>query len=477
MNTTIKTLLICATLLLVTSQVFAIPQFAKKYGVSCITCHAAVPKLNAFGEAFRRNGFQIPGSTDPVPVWQQDLLPLSGMPHPMYMTRNIKNNMLIPTTTNIPAGETLEINTFRGAFEFFSGGTAGDHLSYLAFIEIEIEPELAGAHEEEESTDGHEEEPAPEIETHTEIEFHQFFLAYNNLINITGENTGEVNLRIGYFHLETPYVSLRKLSSEMSPYLVYSIQPVKGGFNLARRQVGVSAYGGIGSIRKRFDYEIALVNGTNDLIDTNTEKDLFFRGGLSLHERLKIGALYYTGEQNISGGSNLNSKNDKFRRFGLDLSVNLPRGANIFGQWLKGHDDDTDGVMHGEQPFEFSGGFVEADVPLRVFSMENRFLRKIWLIGKYDFINVDKQVELEDADMNMMFEKNIGNEKSINMYSLGLRYYFQPNVFMLLEAGIQDNMIGYPPLDVLTGGEASGSAGRVLNVDADWFMAMFVLAF
>ncbi|MCH8928870.1 MAG: hypothetical protein IIB39_09165 [Candidatus Marinimicrobia bacterium] len=116
---------------------------------------------------------------------------------------------------------------------------------------------------------------------------------------------------------------------------------------MARRQVGVSAYGGIGSIKARFDYEIAYVNGTNDLIDTNTEKDLFFKGVLSLHERLRIGALYYTGEQNISGGSNLNSENDKFTRFGLDASLNLPRGANIFGQWIKGVDDDTDGVMHG----------------------------------------------------------------------------------------------------------------------------------
>ncbi len=38
----------------------AIPTFARKYRTSCSTCHRAIPKRNAFGEAFRRNGYQIP---------------------------------------------------------------------------------------------------------------------------------------------------------------------------------------------------------------------------------------------------------------------------------------------------------------------------------------------------------------------------------------------------------------------------------
>ncbi len=39
----------------------AIPAFARKYGTSCLTCHTVYPKLNAFGEAFRRNGYLFPG--------------------------------------------------------------------------------------------------------------------------------------------------------------------------------------------------------------------------------------------------------------------------------------------------------------------------------------------------------------------------------------------------------------------------------
>src|SRR5512146_449997 len=39
----------------------AVPAFARKYKTSCTTCHTIFPKLNPFGEQFRRNGFRFPG--------------------------------------------------------------------------------------------------------------------------------------------------------------------------------------------------------------------------------------------------------------------------------------------------------------------------------------------------------------------------------------------------------------------------------
>lgn len=45
----------------VTESAHAIPPFARKYQTSCNTCHIAMPKLNAFGRAFRANGFFWPG--------------------------------------------------------------------------------------------------------------------------------------------------------------------------------------------------------------------------------------------------------------------------------------------------------------------------------------------------------------------------------------------------------------------------------
>ena len=45
-------------------SVQAFPVFARKYKTSCSTCHYAFPKLNAFGKAFKNNGFRYPAGTD-----------------------------------------------------------------------------------------------------------------------------------------------------------------------------------------------------------------------------------------------------------------------------------------------------------------------------------------------------------------------------------------------------------------------------
>ena len=51
-------------IVLFTDESHSIPAFARKYKTSCQTCHVAFPKLNAFGEAFRRNGYQFPDAGD-----------------------------------------------------------------------------------------------------------------------------------------------------------------------------------------------------------------------------------------------------------------------------------------------------------------------------------------------------------------------------------------------------------------------------
>ena len=44
-----------------TDRADAIPAFARKYRTTCATCHAPIPRLNAFGEQFAANGFEFPG--------------------------------------------------------------------------------------------------------------------------------------------------------------------------------------------------------------------------------------------------------------------------------------------------------------------------------------------------------------------------------------------------------------------------------
>ncbi len=53
-------LLVVTIVSTVCPEVAAIPVFVRKYRTSCTTCHTAIPKRNAFGEAFRKNGYVMP---------------------------------------------------------------------------------------------------------------------------------------------------------------------------------------------------------------------------------------------------------------------------------------------------------------------------------------------------------------------------------------------------------------------------------
>jgi len=56
----IKSFLLTILLILGSNESSGIPAFARKYKTSCMTCHIAITKRNAFGEAFRRNGYVMP---------------------------------------------------------------------------------------------------------------------------------------------------------------------------------------------------------------------------------------------------------------------------------------------------------------------------------------------------------------------------------------------------------------------------------
>jgi len=57
-------LVILAPMFFWSKDASAQPNFARKYGTSCTTCHAGFPTTNSFGEAFKANGYRWPGGED-----------------------------------------------------------------------------------------------------------------------------------------------------------------------------------------------------------------------------------------------------------------------------------------------------------------------------------------------------------------------------------------------------------------------------
>jgi len=61
--------LLAMALLALAPRAYAIPAFGRKYGLRCSSCHEAWPMLNAFGQKFKDNGYQLMNDRD-APIWQ-----------------------------------------------------------------------------------------------------------------------------------------------------------------------------------------------------------------------------------------------------------------------------------------------------------------------------------------------------------------------------------------------------------------------
>jgi hypothetical protein len=127
----------------------AIPVFTRKYKTSCITCHAPFPRLTAFGEAFRLNGFKIPEDDElyvkdqpvslgaeaykkvfPEAVWPSDI---PGMP-PISILATGE----VDWDTGGTEDDRVEF-LFPQEIALLAAGTFGDDFSF--FTEIEYEKE------------------------------------------------------------------------------------------------------------------------------------------------------------------------------------------------------------------------------------------------------------------------------------------------------------------------------------------------
>ncbi|MGB7510740.1 MAG: hypothetical protein WBP54_05560 [Pelodictyon phaeoclathratiforme] len=135
----------------------AIPAFARKYQTSCYTCHSGFPARNAFGEAFRNNGYRWPGGEDeehakqeqtkmgadgwkktfPSSPWPTDIPGFA--PFAFW----IRGNVLTYTEESLkPDGTRATPSTFNwgnsplGNATLFFGGSMGDNFSAFGSYNI-----------------------------------------------------------------------------------------------------------------------------------------------------------------------------------------------------------------------------------------------------------------------------------------------------------------------------------------------------
>ncbi|GEM_PF-772969 len=408
-------------LVLLAEGAFSIPIFARKYNQSCFTCHSAFPALNEFGNRFKANGYQMPGVVEDTPIWDSNQLPVAVMTHAMFMRSTTKNRMQTETDDGIMPGEEMMMSGFmKPGVDILSAGTLGKHLSYFFALPIE--------------TDG-----LAKVE--------MAYLIFNNLLN---SPTTWLNIKVGLMRLDLPFPPNLALAG--SDHQILTLSPVKGGVALAEPQLGASVMGMFTQVLDGLRYEVGIFNGTNTDDDNNMAKDFFARVNQTVYVNnapFRFGMLLYTGKQPLQG-IGMGGADASLTRTAFDFDLYDPwtKRVNLFGQYMIGKNDDTDGEEMGNQPFEFAGGLLGVNVLV--------IPEQLTLFTKYDFVNVSKQWDLDPA-----VRQRYGDEKSLSSISVGARFFFMPNVALQAEYIRQTNVIGYP----------KNGAARVISVDTNAFMA------
>jgi hypothetical protein len=367
----------------------AVPVFARKYHTSCQTCHTAFPKLNPFGEAFRLNGYRMPGETEaqvkekPVSlgapayklVWPHAVYP-SDLPGNAPVAINIKMaNLYASSHDNGSVNITHNDFQFPQEANLFTAGTLGKKFSFFGELTFE---------------DG-----GAEVE---HAEFH---------VNSPFGPEHAVNFKIGRFanDLADGFQEMWLMTDNgVDTMFGYNPIGVHGGTGIGEEDApagisipamieGIEMYG---VVHHRLFYTVGLNNGLAnpeaDTVDGNSSKDVYGRigykfGGMGLdgdtsgetpspnnwqEKSFRIGALGYSGngkginfavEDPVSGLAYA-VEDRTFNRVGL-FGSGYWNNLNIFGVYLHGTDNlsvtDPMSELTTRRSPSYDTWFVQAD--------------------------------------------------------------------------------------------------------------------
>jgi hypothetical protein len=330
----------CMLVVLSSVPSYGIPAFARKYKTSCATCHTGFPKLNAFGDAFRRNGYQFPAGTDPDFTKEEPVSLGSEGNKKAFPDAIWPGSIPASSPVSLFLNGEMDYNpktdprfTFGGlgsSIEAVAAGTVGEDLSFWGHFIL--------------NSDG-------------TAELNRIFIIFSNLIG----NTYGLNMRVGVF--EPGLFSFSTHRSWLEGYWL-TTRPFSGdmGWTIEETQKGIELNG---ILNGRFMWNAGIVESFGN---PHADKDYYGHvsykfGGLPpdgvigagaapnnaqpfMDNSLTLGAFAYAGSSSL--GPDTMAADDKFTMVGGDFNAYYER-FNLFGGI---------GVRHDNQPFVGTTGLA-----------------------------------------------------------------------------------------------------------------------
>ncbi len=292
----------------------AIPVFARKYETSCQTCHTAYPKLNPFGEAFRRNGHRFPAGEE-VDSTKKEPVALGQEAHKRVFPNAIwPNDLPGASPLAVALGSSMTYTpgppnqvSFAGVganITFTAAATLGDSFSGWAGATVMAMPRPTGG------------------ET-TSISIERVFM------NVTPFEQPWATLRVGRIETGALPVTMHRTLG-YAPWLG-ATTVFDNPFSLDPTQLGIEANGVVAA--GRLGYTAGVVAGPNNLV--NPSKDVYGRVSY------KLGGMRMDG---IGGAT----ESDPWRETSATFGVFGLSGIAMIGDPAVATQEDAFSLMGGD---------------------------------------------------------------------------------------------------------------------------------
>ena len=302
------------------SDLLAIPAFARKYNMSCKTCHSPFPTLKPYGNEFAGNGFQLKDKDAPryyVNTGDDKLSLIRDFPLAArlegYVTYNKENS---------------EQSDFYAPilFKLMTGGAITKDIAYYVYYILE----------------------SGEV---GKIEDAWFM--FNNLFGT------ELDFTIGQFQVSDPLFK-RELRLTRDDYYIYKVRPGNSMVDLTYDRGIMLSYG----FDTGTDLVLEVVNGSgigeeffNGTFDNDKYKNVFGRISQDAGDHFRIGAMGYWGKERREIVGNRFSQNELWMAGG-DATITLdPLELNI--QYVKRDDDNPYFNFNEKERVKTQGAFAE----------------------------------------------------------------------------------------------------------------------
>lgn len=385
----------------------ALPVFARRYQTACTTCHVAVPKLNAFGIAFRNNGYRIPAGEehlvhDPdvelgAPAWKR-VWPRAVWPGSLPYQPPVAFRVASEAAIRPSAPVQLDFN-FPSGVNLYAVGSEGAGISFFGNLFISGTGALS-----------------------VDRAYAQFRLTPD----APGRNL--LTLKVGRIDTRAEPFSHTFRRTTSRAFNVSDFRPVTGAFGLRDHDAGIEAWGAVTGPHDRggLEYAAGLVQGTAGRAENNNFKDYY--GAVSykfsglgvvgprhpasdaafeepVRERsLTLGAFSYTGRGVPAGAGILE---DRFTRHGVkaDLWVGP---VNLYGAYVRG----TDAVIgSAATTVQSRASMAQADYLLLPWVMPSLRVERTTYSGRPAVVAVVPAVSvLVRANIRVLGEAHIFNE-------------------------------------------------------------------